>query len=167
MTPKREYADVAELRWYWSDAAGDMGLQSNFEPMRARMQVGGRTQDVLKARRAEHGAEIVAALGRQLEERFGRGFGEKNLRRISDVAKFREVVRLTKAFVLLEAAALRALVEMKLRSPASLADWAALERVFSQTGVVDVPAVEQMSHRRGAMNLSRARVAAALLNTAI
>ncbi len=43
MALKREYADVAELQWYWSDAAGDMGLQSNFEAMRARMQVGGRT----------------------------------------------------------------------------------------------------------------------------
>lgn len=46
-------------------------------------QIGARIrQDVLKQRRAEYGAEIVAALGRQLEGRFGRGFGEKNLRRM-------------------------------------------------------------------------------------
>jgi predicted nuclease of restriction endonuclease-like (RecB) superfamily len=36
----------------------------------------------LRERRAEYGAEIVAALGRQLEMQFGRGFGEKNLRRM-------------------------------------------------------------------------------------
>jgi hypothetical protein len=31
-------------------------------------------------KRAEYGAEIVAALGRQFETEFGWGFGEKNLR---------------------------------------------------------------------------------------
>lgn len=34
---------IADLRWYWSDAAGDLGLKSNFEPMRARLETGGRT----------------------------------------------------------------------------------------------------------------------------
>jgi predicted nuclease of restriction endonuclease-like (RecB) superfamily len=37
---------------------------------------------VLEGRRAEYGAQIVAAVGRQLVARFGRGFGEKNLRRM-------------------------------------------------------------------------------------
>jgi predicted nuclease of restriction endonuclease-like (RecB) superfamily len=37
-------------------------------------------RDVLQARRAEYGARIVAGLGRQLEGRYGRGFGEKSLR---------------------------------------------------------------------------------------
>jgi predicted nuclease of restriction endonuclease-like (RecB) superfamily len=51
-------------------------------------QIGTRVrQDVLKDRRAEYGAEIVAALGRQLEARFGRGFGEKNLRRMVQFAE--------------------------------------------------------------------------------
>ncbi|WP_199789712.1 PDDEXK nuclease domain-containing protein [Sorangium cellulosum] len=51
-------------------------------------QIGVRIrQDVLKERRAEYGAEIVAALGRQLEARFGRGFGEKNLRRMVQFAE--------------------------------------------------------------------------------
>lgn len=36
-------------------------------------------QDVLQSKRAGYGAQIVAALGRQLERDFGRGFGEKNL----------------------------------------------------------------------------------------
>src|SRR5262245_1071803 len=37
-------------------------------------------QDILKEKRAEYGAEIVSALGRQLETEFGRGFSEKSLR---------------------------------------------------------------------------------------
>ncbi len=44
-------------------------------------QIGTRIrQDVLQEQRAEYGAEIVATLGRQLDTRFGRGFGEKALR---------------------------------------------------------------------------------------
>ena len=39
-------------------------------------------QDILKEKRAEYGAEIVATLSRQLEAEFGRGFAEKNLRRM-------------------------------------------------------------------------------------
>jgi hypothetical protein len=38
MTPRREEALAAELRWYWADATGDMGLKSNFEAMRACIQ---------------------------------------------------------------------------------------------------------------------------------
>jgi hypothetical protein len=52
-------------------------------------------QDVLKEKRAEYGALIVAALGRQLETEFGRGFGEKNLRRMMQFAEVfpeREIV---------------------------------------------------------------------------
>ncbi|MEK7756393.1 MAG: PDDEXK nuclease domain-containing protein, partial [Planctomycetota bacterium] len=37
-------------------------------------------QDILKEKRAEYGGQIVAALGRQLEMEFGRGFSEKSLR---------------------------------------------------------------------------------------
>ena len=39
-------------------------------------------QDILQEKRAAYGKEIVAALGRQLEAEFGRGFGEKNLHRM-------------------------------------------------------------------------------------
>ncbi len=50
-------------------------------------QIGTRIrQDVLKDQRAKYGAEIVAALGRQLAARFGRGFGEKSLRRMVQFA---------------------------------------------------------------------------------
>jgi len=39
-------------------------------------------QDILEEKRAAYGKEIVAALGRQLESEFGRGFGKKNLHRM-------------------------------------------------------------------------------------
>jgi DUF1016 N-terminal domain len=46
-------------------------------------QVGDRVHtEVLKQRRAEYGAEIVATASRQLEKRYGRGFNEKSLRRM-------------------------------------------------------------------------------------
>jgi len=44
-------------------------------------------QDILKEKRAEYGEKIVAALGRQLEVEFGRGFSEKNLRRMVQFAE--------------------------------------------------------------------------------
>ena len=43
-------------------------------------------RDILKEKRAEYGERIVAALGRQLEREFGRGYGEKNLRRMIQFA---------------------------------------------------------------------------------
>ena len=50
-------------------------------------QMGHRVRtEVLDGQRAEYGAQIVAAVGRQLETRFGRGFGEKNLRRMVQFA---------------------------------------------------------------------------------
>jgi hypothetical protein len=39
-------------------------------------------QDILEEKRTAYGKEIVAALGRQLESEFGRGFGKKNLHRM-------------------------------------------------------------------------------------
>ena len=51
-------------------------------------QLGKRVQtQILASQRAEYGAQIVAALGRQLESRYGRGFGEKNLRRMVQFAE--------------------------------------------------------------------------------
>lgn len=51
-------------------------------------QLGKRVHtEILASRRAEYGARIVAALGRQLEGRYGRGFGEKNLRRMLQFAE--------------------------------------------------------------------------------
>lgn len=44
-------------------------------------------RDILKGRRAEYGEQIVSALSAQLEREFGRGFGEKNLRRMIQFAE--------------------------------------------------------------------------------
>jgi hypothetical protein len=40
---RREEASAAELRWYWGEAEGDMGVVSNFEAMRACLELGGPT----------------------------------------------------------------------------------------------------------------------------
>ena len=46
-------------------------------------QIGSRIRkDILMEKRAEYGGQIVAALGRQLEAEFGRGFGSRNLARM-------------------------------------------------------------------------------------
>lgn len=59
-------------------------------------QVGRRIrQDILKEKRAEYGSEIVVTLSRQLEREFGRGYAEKNLRRMVQFAEVfadREIV---------------------------------------------------------------------------
>lgn len=50
-------------------------------------KVGDRIRrEILQERRAEYGAEIVSAPGRQLEQELGRGFGEKSLRRMVQFA---------------------------------------------------------------------------------
>ena len=43
-------------------------------------------QDILQSKRAEYGERVLATLGRQLEREFGRGYGEKNLRRMIQFA---------------------------------------------------------------------------------
>lgn len=43
--------------------------------------------DVLQYKRAKYGAQIVAALSRQLQEKYGKGFQEKNIRRMMQFAE--------------------------------------------------------------------------------
>ena len=51
-------------------------------------QIGRRVHvGMLAQGRAEYGQQIVAALGRQLEHEFGRGFGEKNIHRMVQLAQ--------------------------------------------------------------------------------
>ena len=52
--------------------------------------------DILKGKRAQYGAQIVAPLGRQSESEFGRGFGRRNLFRVirfAEVFPDSEIVR--------------------------------------------------------------------------
>jgi predicted nuclease of restriction endonuclease-like (RecB) superfamily len=50
-------------------------------------QIGYRVRtEILGEQRAEYGGRVVADVGRQLEARYGRGFGEKNLRRMVQFA---------------------------------------------------------------------------------
>ena len=44
-------------------------------------------EDILEQKRAAYGEEIVATLSQQLSAEFGRGFGEKNLRRMVQFAE--------------------------------------------------------------------------------
>ena len=50
-------------------------------------EIGNRiNQNILKNQRAEYGKEIVVTLSRQLQDNFGKGFDEKNLRRMMQFA---------------------------------------------------------------------------------
>ncbi len=51
-------------------------------------EIGNRVhKHVLKEKRAEYGAQVVSALGKQLEREFGRGFSEKSLHRMVQFAE--------------------------------------------------------------------------------
>jgi predicted nuclease of restriction endonuclease-like (RecB) superfamily len=74
---KRLALDVGHLI---ESARGQIAQATNAALTTLYWQIGARIhQDVLKARRAEYGAQIVSAVGRQLEAHYGRGFGEKSL----------------------------------------------------------------------------------------
>lgn len=62
--------------------AANMALTTLYWELGTRVRM-----EVLRGRRAAYGAQIVSALGRQLEARHGRGFGEKNLRRMVQFAE--------------------------------------------------------------------------------
>lgn len=84
-SPRALLADVREMIFAAREGvarAVNAGLATLY------WQVGKRIRkDVLKKKRAEYGAQIVAALGRQLEKEFGRGFTEKNLWRMVQFAE--------------------------------------------------------------------------------
>ncbi|HEV8718027.1 MAG TPA: PDDEXK nuclease domain-containing protein [Candidatus Binatia bacterium] len=78
--PASLLADVRELILQAREGvarAVDSGLTTLYWHVGRRVR-----QDILKEKRAEYGAEIVSALGRQLEAEFGRGFGRRNLFRM-------------------------------------------------------------------------------------
>lgn len=83
--PTALLADVRELILRAREGVAraiDSGLTTLYWHVGRRVR-----RDILKEHRAKYGAQIVAALGRQLEKEFGRGFGEKNLRRMVQFAE--------------------------------------------------------------------------------
>ncbi len=72
---------VRDLRELITQARQDVTRQVNSALVLLYWRVGQRIRrDILREKRAEYGEQIVAALGRQLEMEFGRGFSEKSLR---------------------------------------------------------------------------------------
>ncbi|MFH1136159.1 MAG: PDDEXK nuclease domain-containing protein [Pseudomonadota bacterium] len=79
---------VSDLRTLILEARSNLARTVNAELTLLYWHIGRRIrQDILKKRRAAYGQEIVAALGRQLETEFGRGFSEKNLHRMVQFAE--------------------------------------------------------------------------------
>ncbi len=91
--PRSLLGDVRELILKAREGlarAVDSGLTTLYWHIGHRVRM-----DILKEKRAEYGKQIVSALGRQLEREFGRGFGDKNLRRMIQFAEVfpdREIV---------------------------------------------------------------------------
>lgn len=86
---EREVAALASDLGRMIDAARrQVAVAANAALTTLYWQLGHRVRtEILDEKRAEYGARIVAAVGRQLEARHGRGFGEKNLRRMVQFAE--------------------------------------------------------------------------------
>jgi predicted nuclease of restriction endonuclease-like (RecB) superfamily len=81
-------AVLAEVRSLIIEARQHTARMVNAGLTLLHWQVGDRIRrEVLGKERAEYGAEIVSTLGRQLEMEFGRGFADKNLRRMVQFAE--------------------------------------------------------------------------------
>jgi predicted nuclease of restriction endonuclease-like (RecB) superfamily len=79
---------LPELRTLIVETRRSVAHNVNSALVQLYWQIGTRVHvDILSQGRAEYGKQIVAALGRQLEQEFGRGFGEKNLRRMVQLAQ--------------------------------------------------------------------------------
>ena len=79
---------LPELRTLIVETRRSVAHNVNSTLVQLYWQIGTRVHvDILSQGRAEYGKQIVAALGRQLELEFGRGFGEKNLRRMVQLAQ--------------------------------------------------------------------------------
>ena len=84
-SPKALLADVRELI---VTARGQIAQAVNAGLTLLYWEIGMRIrQETLKDKRAGYGEQIVVTLSRQLEKEFGRGFAEKNLRRMVQFAE--------------------------------------------------------------------------------
>ena len=88
---------LQELRQLIGDAQRTAAAAVNVSLTALYWRVGKRIRDeVLGQSRAEYGAEILATLSRQLVAEFGRGFEEKNLRRMVQFAEVFPIRRLSR-----------------------------------------------------------------------
>ena len=79
---------ATELGRWIEEARGQAAVAVNAALTTLYWRIGHRVRtEVLGNTRAGYGERIVAAVGRQLEARHGRGFGEKNLRRMMQFAE--------------------------------------------------------------------------------
>ena len=79
---------LTDVRQLIVSARGQVAQLVNVGLTMLYWQVGRRVRrDVLNQQRAGYGEKIVVALSRQLEKEFGRGFSEKNLRRMVQFAE--------------------------------------------------------------------------------
>ena len=87
---------LTDLRQMIAEAREQVGRTVNAGLTLLYWEVGTHIRkDILQDARAEYGGKIVSAVGRQLEREFGRGFGDKNLRRMIQFAEVfpeREIV---------------------------------------------------------------------------
>ncbi len=84
ITPKL----VSEIRSLVIDAKHQATVAVNLSLTQLYWNIGQRiNQEVLGGERAEYGKQIVATLARQLTHEFGRGFSEKQLRRMMQFAE--------------------------------------------------------------------------------
>lgn len=78
---------VREISQMIESTRGQVAQTANVALTALYWQIGARLKDgVLNDERAEYGARVVAEVGRRLERQFGRGFEEKNLRRMVQFA---------------------------------------------------------------------------------
>lgn len=88
LAPSAAGALLADVRRLIEDARRAAVVAVNMSLTMLYWRVGKRIrEEVLRHRRASYGAEIVATLSRQLSAEFGRGFEEKNLRRMLQFAE--------------------------------------------------------------------------------
>ncbi|MBO1883842.1 DUF1016 family protein [Capnocytophaga sp. Marseille-Q4570] len=79
---------ITDLRTLINEARNKVALTVNTEITLLYWHIGKRiNEEVLDNQRAEYGKQIVSTLSRQLTEEYGKGFNEKNLRRMMQFAE--------------------------------------------------------------------------------
>jgi hypothetical protein len=74
---------LGDIRHLIEEARASVAVAVNAGLTLPYWRIGERIRrEILKGARAEYGAEIVATVSRQLEAEYGRGFAEKNVRRM-------------------------------------------------------------------------------------